>query len=149
MLEPQGKKKKERISFIIHLKATLNLELLRTCLSQKHLTNRAVKHLPASPQAEKPSPDWGSWSGNAVSHGNNITSDHAARGLSGGASPRAGTGRNTGTALNQLRLAYPSMPVATEHRLQLLQMLERSNRDDCDFREIIGLRMPRKKNKKI
>lgn len=74
-------------------------------------------------------------------------SDHAARRMSGGASRRPGTGRNTGTALNKLRLVYPTVLAVTEPWLNPQQMLERSNRDAGDFREIVGLKMlPKNKN---
>lgn len=139
---------KEIISFIIHLRATLNLELLRTGLSQKHLTTE-LSNTSLPPHGLR----------NPVRAGEagvemlwimaiaSPPSDHAARRMSRGASRRPGTGRNTGTALNKLQLVYPTVLAVTEPWLHLQQMLERSNRDAGDFREIAGLKMlPKNKN---
>lgn len=56
------------------IKRNLRPGAVKTGLVTKASNYRAVKHLPASLWAEKPSPGWGRQNGNAVSHSNNITS---------------------------------------------------------------------------
>lgn len=88
-LNPGGKK----INNLIYntFKSNLGPGAVKTGLVTKASNCRAVKHLPASLWAEKPSPGWGSQNGNAVSHSNNVTSlwphsQSQSRGMSGGAS---------------------------------------------------------------
>lgn len=72
MLEPRGKK----INNLIYntFKRNLGPGAVKTGLVTKASNYRAVKHLPASLWAEKPSAGWESQNGNAVSHCNNVTS---------------------------------------------------------------------------
>lgn len=68
VLEPQREKSYNTFKRNLEPGAVKNRLVTRTP------NYRAVKHLTASPQAQKPSSSWGSQSGNYVSHSSEVTS---------------------------------------------------------------------------
>lgn len=129
----------------MHLKATLDLELLRLGLSQRHLTTGLSNTF--LPPCGLRNPVLAGEGRMGMLWLTAITSPPS------GHTARAGTGRSAGNrqecrdSSHKLLLMDPSVPAVTELWLQLLQMLEKSTRDTCDFKKATGLKIKKTHDK--